>query len=246
MHIIAAEDLLNFWEQNINRTSIQRAIYLLCLAYPDKKISDISGLSIGERDAKLLLLREWIFGPKLLNMADCPVCRERIEWETDIQDIRLQFPGKKETSAKYFLDIDGYNVLFRLPNSNDLSAIISAHDENSRAEKLLKSLIVDCKFNKEPCDFNDLPEKIRTILDQRIEVESPQADIFMSVKCVKCTHEWEIRFDILTYLWSEIDSWARHILHDIDLLARTYGWSEKEILSLSPARRQIYLEMVSS
>jgi hypothetical protein len=31
---------------------------------------------------------------------------------------------------------------------------------------------------------------------------------------------------------------------DVHTLASAYGWSESEILSLNPARREFYLEMV--
>ena len=43
---------------------------------------------------------------------------------------------------------------------------------------------------------------------------------------------------------SEIDAWARTILYQVHLLASVYGWSESEILALSPWRRHLYLQMI--
>ena len=39
---------------------------------------------------------------------------------------------------------------------------------------------------------------------------------------------------------------AKRLLMDVHLLARAYGWSEAEVLALSPARRRFYLEMVEA
>jgi hypothetical protein len=33
-------------------------------------------------------------------------------------------------------------------------------------------------------------------------------------------------------------------LHEVDLLARAYGWTEPEVLALSEARRAAYLRLV--
>lgn len=246
MQQVTGLDLLNFWEQSMNHTLIRRAIDLLCLVYHGKKEEEIASLSIGERDAMLLLLREWLFGPRLQNIAECPICSERIEWKTDIQDIQLQLPKPDNPPGEYLLEKDGYNILFRLPNSNDIADVIADNENRRKPEKLLEKLILDCKFKSEPYGINDLPKKILKAIDHRIEEENPQSNIFMSVKCVNCNHQWEIQFDIMSYLWSEINNWARHILQDVGTIAQTYGWSEQDILNMSPARRQIYLEMVNS
>ena len=42
------------------------------------------------------------------------------------------------------------------------------------------------------------------------------------------------------------DAWAQRALSDVHLLATRYGWSEREVLALTPARRARYLAMVSA
>jgi len=39
---------------------------------------------------------------------------------------------------------------------------------------------------------------------------------------------------------------VRRLLVEVHALASAYGWSEQEILSLSDARRRLYLEMVQA
>ncbi len=53
-------------------------------------------------------------------------------------------------------------------------------------------------------------------------------------------------FDILSYLWTEIEDWAQRLLVDVHTLAVSYGWSERDILALSPRRRRMYLELLGA
>ena len=77
-----------------------------------------------------------------------------------------------------------------------------------------------------------------------MDAADPQANIEIPLKCVECEHGWNALFDIVSYLWTELDSWAQRTLNEIHLLASAYSWSESAILSLTPARRQLYVSMV--
>jgi len=242
----SVSELLNFWEYNINQTLIRRAVDILCLAYPGIKVNEIAALCIGERDARLLLFRELMFGRQMRNMAACPECSEKNEWETDTRDLLVQLPEASTSPGKYIIKEKGYAISYRLPDSTDISKVIDEDKNTGSAGRLLTKLVLDCKFKNKPCEIQDIPVEILDELDREIEKKNQQADIRMIVQCVNCNHEWEVQFDIVSYLWSEIDDWARHILQDISVLAYTYGWSEKDILNMSPARRQIYLDMINS
>jgi hypothetical protein len=74
----------------------------------------------------------------------------------------------------------------------------------------------------------------------------PLADIQIAISCPACAQGWRAAFDILTFLWSEIEAWAWRMLSDVHTLASAYGWCERDILALSPTRRQFYLEMVGA
>ena len=71
----------------------------------------------------------------------------------------------------------------------------------------------------------------------------PQAEVLLSLRCPACEHEWSTPFDILAYLWDEIDDWARRLLSEVHTLASAYGWSERDVLGMSARRRRLYLEM---
>ncbi len=52
-------------------------------------------------------------------------------------------------------------------------------------------------------------------------------------------------FDVVSFFWSEICVQAKRLLREVHTLARAYGWREADILNMSTARRQFYLEMVT-
>jgi hypothetical protein len=54
---------------------------------------------------------------------------------------------------------------------------------------------------------------------------------------------WMPRWIPASLLWDDVQAYARGLLGQVHALARAYGWTEHEVLSLSPRRRAAYLEM---
>ena len=233
-------ELLDIWETYMHLSVIERSLYLLSTVYA-ADVSTIAMMSIGERDARLLEFRKWIFGSRLINMSYCPQCAEPIEWETDIEDIRLQEVLPESPTRILELEEDGFKIEFRLPNSYDMLAAVS----NPDGAKLMSRCILKIKQDKNEYSFEELPQKIIEGISECMSIADPQADIKMVLSCPGCKNQWEAPFDILHYLWIEIESWAKRIIKEVAVLARAFGWSEKEILNLSPQRRQLYLEIIS-
>jgi len=76
-----------------------------------------------------------------------------------------------------------------------------------------------------------------------IEAADPQAHLVFDLQCAECGHAWKETFDIGSFLWAELEDLAVRTLHDVHALATAYGWTEEQILALSPARRALYLSM---
>ena len=68
----------------------------------------------------------------------------------------------------------------------------------------------------------------------------------LALDCPACGAHWQSVFDIVTFLWGEIEDWAQRLLYDVHLLASAYGWSERDIVAMTPRRRRMYLEMVGA
>jgi|WetSurMetagenome_2_1015567.scaffolds.fasta_scaffold98774_3 hypothetical protein len=246
MRNLNAEDILNVWEQGLNRSLLQRMLIILVAAFPEMSPDAIAELSIGSRDACLLVVRERLFGSRLINNAVCPHCAGRIEWEQEVSDIVVE-TAVSPTAHQFSLEKDNYRLCFRLPNSVDMAGLEGNGNPAAVALKLLlKRCILSAEHAGAFCDIEQLPESVIQALNQRIEELDPQAEVRINLTCPVCSHRWEIFFDIASFLWSEINEWAERQLQTVHKLARAYGWTEREILNLSPVRRQLYLGMAGS
>jgi hypothetical protein len=77
-----------------------------------------------------------------------------------------------------------------------------------------------------------------------LDAADPCMDFGIDLICPACTHAWAASFDVPRFLWEEIETRARRLLDEVHALARSYGWSERQILDLSDVRRGAYLERV--
>lgn len=248
MKTLKAEELLSVWEQGLNKPLLQRMLILLAAAFPEMQPDTLMKLSIGQRDLRLLQLRECLFGQQLLNTAVCPECDERIEWENSTADFLIQSELGNSTASEFNLNTDDYTIRFRLPNSLDISAVTGNSIDIESADITEQRLLSRCLLNVEQrgvsCDADQLPDSIIQELQQQLDRLDPQADIHIRLTCPDCSHSWEALFDIASFLWMEVNNWAEQMLQIVHKLASVYGWSEREILNLSPVRRQLYLGMM--
>ncbi len=245
MKALTAEELLYVWEQGLNQPLLQRVFILLVTAFPEIQSDSLVNLSIGQRDKRLMQLRESLFGQQLLNTAVCPNCGQRMEWESRIADFIDQATENSLTVNKFDLNADGYSLQFRLPNSLDLAAVVNSGNNEIAQQKLLSRCLLKIEHDGKNCEHGQLPASIIQQVVDQIEMLDPHADISIKLNCSECAHNWDVLFDIDSFLWTEINDWAEKMLQTVHKLAAAYGWSENDILKLTPVRRQLYIGMLS-
>lgn len=245
MRALTASELLQVWESVYGQPPLQRTLGLLSAACPDLSPQEVARLSIGERDARLLSLREWMFGTRMASTARCPQCEEQVEWETDVASIRLQESERDCSTQELTLQTTGFQIRFRLPNSEDIAAVLCSPDSARGVSQLLERCVLQVRRNGETVAVADLPDTARQAIAAGMEEADPQADIRMVLTCGACGYQWDTAFDIASFLWSEVNTWAEDMIRAVHRLASSYGWSERDILTMSPIRRQLYLGMVS-
>lgn len=233
--------LLSAWEEGWSEPLIRRALILLAVMSPERSAEEWARVSIGERDRRLLQMREELFGASLETMAVCPKCSERLELSFSTHDVQVSAPAAVLENS-LVLGASGYEVTCRLPTSADLLDITQSTAPDLR-EAMLKRCIEAVRLGGEPLDPAALPDEIVSTVIDKMAKADPQADVQVEMACPACSHRWSLSFDILSYLWSEIEDWAHRLLLDVHTLASAYGWSEADILTMSPRRRRIYLEM---
>ncbi|MCC6729954.1 MAG: hypothetical protein IT208_11515 [Chthonomonadales bacterium] len=241
-----AAHLLQAWERARHHSAPRRALALLEAAAPGEPPERLASWSVGRRDAALLGLRERLFGPAIAALADCPACGERNEVAFEAASIRLP-RGPAEAVP---LEVGGLRLRLRPVDSGDLLALAADRPADARrylAERCcLSASRMDCSERPaEPAAACELPPEAMDAVSERLAEADPQADVRLALHCARCERAWEEPFDIATFLWVEVEEWARRTLHEVHLLASAYGWREADILAMSPSRRAAYLEMSS-
>jgi hypothetical protein len=242
MRVPAAAEVLSAWEQGSGLDSAEQALRLLALALPEEPAESLAALPVGEREGRLLELREALFGSTLTAVAACEACGEDAELSIDASELRRRLGPAR---APRPVTVDGYRVRFRLPTTADLSAAARAgHPEGARVA-LLERSVVGAEHGGATVAATDLPEAVVAAVAERMQAADPLGDVRISTQCPACGHRWDISLEVAAFLWREIESWAHRALSDVHALASAFGWREADILAMTPRRRAYYLELVN-
>jgi hypothetical protein len=223
-----AEAVLQIWERGRREHPVDRALTVLSMltARPRQALAK---LPLDERDRLLVQRRAALFGPTLAAVATCRSCGCLV-------DVSVQPQDAASAEDSFAVRTDGVEVIVRMPNSLDLAAIATCPDVATARRKLLRRLV---GTGGEP--GSDVVAAIEAELDRRAGLSGG----VIRLTCPDCGANWTVEFDVAAFLWREIEILAGRLLRDVDVLARRYGWSERDILALSTDRRRFYLELAS-
>jgi hypothetical protein len=239
MRALSAHDIVRLWEWGQDKHPVDRALMVLSLALPESSAQELAGLSVGQRNARLLTVRERTLGARLDGFARCPRCGESLEFDVEVGDIR----HPEVVDPEFVLEHDGYTLHGRLPNSGDLAAVVTAENVERARRLLIERCIRHAEKAGVAQPIGDLPETLLPALSEAVQAHDPQSDMRFALACAACGHEWSVQFDIVAFLWTELGDRARRLRLDVHTLARAYGWHEDEILKMSAASRQFYLDL---
>ena len=242
MRSLGDADILAVWETAHRYHPVDQAIALLMTAEPEHSRDELASLPLGRRDARLLALRLAIFGNTLNSRCTCPQCNEAVEFEIDCSALRTPDAEVHERT----LDAEGYQLRLRPLTSFDLAAAAGAADVAEARRVLLQRCVVEARRNDAFVNADELPEAIGAAVAQAALMTDPQAELLFELACPACEHRWPATLDIAHILWREVDARVQRLLMEVDLLARAYGWREADILGMSPARRNAYLQRVTA
>jgi hypothetical protein len=241
MQVPSEAQLLALWEQGLRRHPVDRALLLCAWARPEVPGSRLPELPLGAINAALLRLREACFGGRIDAYVDCPRCGERLSLLLDAQDL---LAGAAESDSRADFELAGFR--FRVPCSRDLAAMAGmAKGTVLDAEAAAHRLLELCCLEARHAASGELVELLAEV-ETGLAALDPTANLSLALACEACGHRWEADFDIGVLLWEEIEARARVLLAEIHGLARAYGWTEPEILALSPERRAAYLELTGA
>ena len=228
----------------MSRGLVELGLILLAEACLDVSLKALAEIPVGRRDALIFKLREKTFGPWIVGLSTCPACHEQIELTIKVADILQESDNNYRKTMT--IDHQGYEVAFRLPSSSDLLIATVGGNLEAAYHCLIERCVLSAYFCKQRISASDLPVDVIDLMAEMMGQSDPTADVQMKITCSFCGHQWDQTFDIIWFFSKEIDSWAHRAMREVNDLARAYGWSEAEILSLSPLRRQHYLEIINS
>jgi hypothetical protein len=228
-------EVLKLWEAGRLLEPLDRAVLVASVASSDKRSA--ADLPLGARNRSLAQLHCDAFGGILRGYTGCRRCGEQLEFEFDGHTVAAP-SAAAQTSDLQLVPVGKW--LFRLPTSRDLAIAAEESGEQAAVQRLLAS----CDSGSEPAA--NWTEEDLDIIGQRLSEADPFAEIMLHFECPACAASFDESLDLGDFVWAEIQPQAMRIFQEVHVLASAYGWSESEILALSPARRSAYVELAQA
>jgi hypothetical protein len=239
--------LIELWEVGGNLPPAQRTLEILRRGFSDVSGVDWENLPLGWIQRTLVRFRVALYGPDFHLVDRCPHCREGVEFKLSEQDFVAPSGAAVVRASDEPLKLrrDKWSLAFRLPTLADWKA---AADQTLTPDEAGRFLLTRCllsvKQGSHKASAETIPGDLWEALAQSVAENDPWSELLFNLKCPKCEEAWESVFEPGDYLWREIGVTARRLLRQVHLIARAYGWSEEQILSVPPERRGAYLAMI--
>jgi hypothetical protein len=241
MRAVTQSDLLALWESGRALHPLDWSLLAVNTVLPEIQPDSVADWPIGRRNRALVEMQLAYFGPALRGWTSCRRCADKLEFTLDglaLTESPLPHQGEP-------IVVNGRT--FRLPTSRDLARVATEDDPSTAAVALVEM----CRIGEEaetverrsPAEVDWTQEDLDAIGD-KMALADPLGEIMLHFDCPECGESFDDSLDLPTFLRAEIEGRAKRLLREVHTLASAYGWGEAEILSLNPARRQFYLEMV--
>jgi hypothetical protein len=193
---------------------------------------------VSERTLALLeLLRESEGGEAVALSLRCVAveCGERLEIELP----HAAFAAGSPSPAR--IDVareDGGILTLRLPTGDDLRAWRALRPASR--EQAFTAMLDRLRVAGEPRPGDaDRAAAALSAADQLVAFT-------VLCTCPACGHEAEREVDLEGLVLLRLAAQQRQLLRDVHVLASRYGWTERDILAVPPARRARYLELIEA
>ncbi len=234
--------LLQLWDDGALASPGERGLFLLRLAAPALSEEARGELTVGQRDAALLDLHERLFGGVAGAVGDCTACGEPIEFDVTLRDIRVA--PAAPVPEMFHLAWSGRDIAYRLPRARDLARLGAAGA--IALPRAARALARSCVAVWDDAMGEEGEAAVEAAIAACVRHHDPQALVTVAFACPACGAAGSAPFDIVTFLWRRIDAYLRGLLREVHVIASHYGWSEHDIVALSPWRRRHYLALIGA
>lgn len=214
---------------------IDRGLALASLA--GVEVDRLCAQPLGQLQRSALELHQVVAGHELEAKADCPACGGAVEFPVSVEEL-LALPDDVPTAGH--VAMGEFAAAWRVPSVDDLRNAAVAADP----VRALRARCVSPTHDGAAIDVDSLPEGVESEVERAMADGDRLAEVLVDVACPECGVSFVADLDPIGFVWAGVESQARRTLRQVDVLARAYGWTEREILALSPARRSAYLAIV--
>jgi len=234
--------LIEIWERATGRNAVSAALAALAVWSHDATPEALAALPIGRRDALLLEARRALIGDSIEVTATCPACSAEVEAAVSCSVLSGQ---ATDPPPQWQVAVGRYRVQVRPLHSSDELVAAGAPDPATARETLVGRAVVAARRSGRPVRPGSLPAEVVSAIAISLLERDPLAEVALDLVCPACAEAWTETFDTPRLVVEELATRGREILRDVDLLARTYGWTETEILRLPDARRATYVALAA-
>ena len=181
------------------------------------------------------------FGAAVDGVATCAACSGTLELTLDLTTFAAPgAPGVAGALPGREVELGTGQVTVRVPTVRDLLAAAPEADP-------VAVLVARCVHDDggRPVDAVRLTERDLAVLDAVLEELTGAGLTTLRTTCPDCAGEVVAVLDPAALLWNRVGTAAPNLLRDVAQLAAVFGWSEADVLAMSPARRRAYLVLAS-
>jgi len=229
---LTARDCLDLCDDGAPLDWVSRGLLLAGAAWPDGSPDACAALPIGVRDRLLIVLRVRTFGPSMAVRFRCPACSADLIATVDLGAVLAEHPTTPPSTVR--LEVNGQAIEARLPSSDDLLATTGLAPFEAEWALYDRCLVAAASGDR---------RALRQHVADAIALADPLTGFEVELECTNCGTRCPETFDIVSAFWKEIEVRADRTAREIDALAEAYGWTEAEVLALSPSRRARYLAL---
>lgn len=221
--------LLAAWEEGSRASPVARAAVLVHRAGLVEDLEAALDLPIGRGAALAARLHAELYSEGVDCTVRCRRCGEDL-------DVRVSLPGLADDGGTATAEVAG--LVVRAPTARDLLAAAAAEDAR---RELLRRCVREA--DGEPVDPEALGAGRLAALDDAVEGLAGVAGLVMRARCPACGEDATAPLDVGGLLWEQVVRSARALLTEVAELATAFGWSEGDVLALTPLRRREYLRL---
>jgi hypothetical protein len=225
--------LLSAWEAAAALPPVARAAALVERAGLVDDLDAALDLPVGEGAALAVRLHADAFGDVADGVATCEACATVL----DVTVPLTALAAPPEEAARVVGHGDR-QLRVRAPTTRDLLAVRDVIDP---ARALLGACVTQA--DGAPADPAALDDELLGLVDDAAEELAGIAATIVRVTCPECGASVAAPLDVGALLWERVERAAEEALLEVAELAAAYGWSEAQVLALTPTRRRAYVEL---